>query len=311
MSYWVYSLLFGSSFEVQNHVFVLPYASTSSLPSQNFASSSTYHFHVLRITTHVICIWKKIEALITNQAALKIPQSKDAVARSIPHCASQVNPGYHGSQIFILKYNHLPTLQCIIYIDNYIAVVLQPFSSATNCDCRAKQRKTFSSTSFKLVCELGWEISIGFIHNLKSSLRQDKNKQKTHQTSQDLLHIWAALKPLIDFYFIFAGGLLAFFTENILAMSSHVGSSNQGTNHCRPLGVLAMNCGVVRSFAPGVAPICTKLQCYNAANMSSKSLVMKSRPLRVDGQTDHIGKFLLHEEIHRLENEDFGKSLHA
>ena len=161
-------------------------------------------------------------------------------------------------------------------------------------------------------------------HNLKSSLLQDKNKQKTHQTSQDLLHICAALKPLIDFYFIFAGGLLAFFPENILAMSIHVGSSNQGTNHCRPLGVLAMNCGVVRSFAPGVAPICqkheiamlqrsqhvfkvfirTKRQHYN-------TLVMKSRPVRVDnGQTHHIGKFLLHEEIHRLENEDFGKSLH-
>ena len=85
----------------------------------------------------VICIRKKIEALITNQAALKIPQSKDAVARSIPHCASQVNPGCHGSQIFILKYNHLPTLQCIIY-RSYIAVVLKPFSSATNCDCRAE-----------------------------------------------------------------------------------------------------------------------------------------------------------------------------
>ena len=107
-----------------------PYRKSIPLPSQHFAlSSCTFMYCHLHS--------KKIEALITNQAPLKIPQSKDAVARSIPHCASQVNPGYHGSQIFILKYNHLPTLQCIFY-RSYIAVVLKPFSSATNCDCRAE-----------------------------------------------------------------------------------------------------------------------------------------------------------------------------
>ena len=92
----------------------------------------------------------------------------------VPHCESPVNSGYHGSQILILKYNHLPALQYNII--SYYRSCGSRSQALLQCNKlrlqgRAaleelqdpKQQKTVSSTLFKSVSELGWEISIGFM----------------------------------------------------------------------------------------------------------------------------------------------------